>query len=107
MLKIFAEPFTVAKAAERLWMLDPSRARKALDLLARCGATRRAQPPAAGSVPRSHALVRGCARSSASPVVGLRDHVVVHIIVFSLKVAVVEIIGPGARLQGLILVVKS
>lgn len=41
-LEIFAEPVTVAKAAERLWMLDPSRARKALDLLIRRGAIRRA-----------------------------------------------------------------
>jgi anaerobic magnesium-protoporphyrin IX monomethyl ester cyclase len=41
-LDIFAEPVTVAKAAERLWMLDPSRARKALDLLIRRGAIRRA-----------------------------------------------------------------
>ena len=41
-LGIFAEPVTVAKAAERLWMLDPSRARKALDLLIRRGAIRRA-----------------------------------------------------------------
>ena len=39
-LGIFAEPVTAAQAAERLWMLDPATARRALDLLIRYGAIR-------------------------------------------------------------------
>jgi anaerobic magnesium-protoporphyrin IX monomethyl ester cyclase len=40
-ISIFAEPVTLAKATERLWMLDPDRIRKALDLLIRTAAIRR------------------------------------------------------------------
>jgi anaerobic magnesium-protoporphyrin IX monomethyl ester cyclase len=41
LLGIFAEPVTIAKAAERLWMLDAASASKALDMLIRRAAIRR------------------------------------------------------------------
>lgn len=49
LLDIFAQPVTLAQAAERLWMLDPARASKALDLLIRRAAIRRVRPAAAAT----------------------------------------------------------
>ena len=41
LLGIFAEPVTLARATERLWMLNPASAHKACDLLISCAAIRR------------------------------------------------------------------
>jgi hypothetical protein len=64
LLDLFAEPVTLAQAAERLWMIEPSRARKALDLLIRRGVIRRLADVAPAG-PSSCGTSAAGARSSA------------------------------------------
>jgi anaerobic magnesium-protoporphyrin IX monomethyl ester cyclase len=59
LLGIFAEPVTLAKATERLWMLDSASAHKAWDLLIRCAAIRRVAGDAPAPTRTSAAVTAG------------------------------------------------
>jgi anaerobic magnesium-protoporphyrin IX monomethyl ester cyclase len=69
LLGIFAEPVTLAKATEQVWMLDPASAERAWDLLIRCAAIRRV----AGGAPADGTNDRAGRRRSGISLTSHRD----------------------------------